>query len=134
MRAFVVHTRPLPGCCKTGEAPTIVEVEGTKITAMEDPSILWALKEGEFRFRITAPEALYEPYESKQADGSKKKTMVPTVYHSHAVSLSLEEARATAERMIKSGLDFEVRKGRLASYTEEELQAKYAEIQTIMLP
>lgn len=134
MKAFIVHTRALPGCCKTGETPTIVEVSGTMVTAMEDPSILWALKEGEFKFRITAPESLYEPHESKQPDGSKKKTMVPPVYHSHAVYLSLEEARKAAEQMIKSGLDFEVRKERLASYTEEELQAKYLEIQTVMLP
>lgn len=133
MRKFVVHTRPLPGCCKTSEAPTLVEVEGELISPMEDPSVMW-LKEGEFRFRILLPEVLYEPQEAKQADGSKKKIMVPTVYHSHAIYHTLAEAQAAARAMIKSGLDFEIRKGRLASYTEEELEAKCAEVQTMMLP
>ncbi len=133
MKKFVVHTRPLPGCCKTSDAPIIVEVEGEVISPMEDPSVMW-LKEGEYRFRIMLPESLYEAQEGKQSDGSKKKVMVPTVYHSHAIYSNLAEAQAAAKRMIKSGLDFEVRKGRLASYTEEELEAKCAEIQTIMLP
>lgn len=133
MRKFIIHTRPLPGCCKTGDAPTIVEVEGTVISPMEDPSVMW-LPLGEFMYRIMLPESLFEPKETKQPDGSKKKTMVPVVYHSHAIYHDLAEAQAAAKKMIKSGLDFEVRKGRLASYTEEELDAKCAEIQTIMLP
>src|SRR5574337_139712 len=98
MRVYIVHTRPLPGCCKTGDVPTIMEVEGEIVTPAEDPSVMW-LPEGECRFRITKPDS-----------------------------------KLAAERMVQSGLDFEVRKGRLASYTEEELQVKYAEIQTIMLP
>ncbi len=133
MRKFVVHTRPLPGCCKTGDAPTIVEVEGEIISSMEDPSVMW-LPAGEFKYRIMLPESLYEPQEGKQADGSKKKVMVPTVYHSHAIYHDLAGAQAAAKKMIKSGLDFEVRKGRLTAYTDEELEAKCAEIQTIMLP
>jgi hypothetical protein len=132
MKKFVVHTRPLPGCCKTSEAPIVVEVEGELVTSLEDPSVMW-LPAGEFKFRIMLPESLYEPSESKQPDGSKKKTMVPTVYHSHAIYPTLEAAQAAAKSMIKSGLDFEVRKGRLASYTEEELEAKCVEIQTLML-
>jgi len=133
MRKFVVHTRPLPGCCKTGDVPTIVEVEGEIISPMEDPSVMW-LPLGEFLYRIMLPEALFEPKEAKQSDGSKKKVMVPVVYHSHAIYHSLAEAQESAKKMIKSGLDFEVRKGRLAAYTDEELEAKCAEIQTIMLP
>lgn len=133
MRKFVVHTRPLPGCCKTGDVPTIVEVEGEIISPMEDPSVMW-LPLGEFLYRIMLPEALFEPKEGKQPDGSKKKVMVPVVYHSHAIYHSLAEAQESAKKMIKSGLDFEVRKGRLTAYTDEELEAKCAEIQTIMLP
>jgi hypothetical protein len=133
MKKFVVHTRPFPGCCKgAGDLPTIVEVEGEVVSSLEDPSVTW-LRQGEFYFRIMAPEALYEPHEAKQPDGSKKKTMVPTVYHSHAIYHTLVEAQAAAKRMIKSGLDFEVRKGRLTSYTDEELTAKCGEIQTVML-
>jgi len=133
MRAYVVHTRPLPGSCKKTDTPTILEVEGEKLTAMEDPSVMW-LKEGEFWFRIMKPESLYEPKESKMEDGSRKKVMVPTVYFSAGIYSTVELAQAAAQQMIKGGLDFEVRKGRLASYSEEDLQAKYAEIQTIMLP
>lgn|SRR5574337_752423 len=133
MRVYIVHTRPLPGCCKTGDVPTIMEVEGEIVTPAEDPSVMW-LPEGECRFRITKPESLFETQETKLPDGSKKKVMVPPVYHSHAIYWGKPDAKLAAERMVQSGLDFEVRKGRLASYTEEELQVKYAEIQTIMLP
>jgi hypothetical protein len=133
MRKFVVHTRAVPGCCKgASDAPTILEVEGELVSPMEDSSVMW-LKEGEFRFRILKPEFLYESIETKMEDGSKKKIMVPTVYHSHAIYHELAGAKAAAESMIKSGLDFEVRKGRLASYTEEELAAKCAEIQILEL-
>jgi hypothetical protein len=133
MKTFIVHTRALPGCCKTGDAPSVVEIEGEVILAVEDPSIMW-LPEGEFKFRVMAPEALYEPQEVKQADGSKKKVMVPTVYHSHAIYQSAAEAQLAAEKMVQMSLDFDVRKGRISSYTEEELKSKLAEIQTIMLP
>jgi hypothetical protein len=133
MRKFVVHTRAVPGCCKgASDAPTILEVEGELVTSLEDPSVTW-MPTGEFMFRITKPEFLYESKETKLEDGSKKKIMVPTVYHSHAVYHELAEAQASVKRMIKSGLDFEIRKGRLASYTEEELAAKCAEVQILEL-
>jgi hypothetical protein len=129
MRKFIVHTRPLPGCCKgSSDAPSIVEVEGKMIAG---PSAF--LPEGEFYFYIVEPNFLHEPREEKQGDGSKKKIMVPVTYHSHAIYHDVEEAQTAAKKMIKSGLDFEVRKGRLASYTEEELNAKYAEVQVVML-
>ena len=129
MRKFIVHTRPLPGCCKgSSDAPSIVEVEGKMITGP-----LTFLPEGEFYFSILEPDFLHEPKEEKQPDGSKKKIMVPVSYHSHAIYHDLEEAQAAAKKMIKSGLDFEVRKGRLASYSEEDLNVKYAEIQVVRL-
>lgn len=131
MKKFVVHTRAIPGCaaCKgSGEIPTIVEVEGKIISGP-----LTFLPEGEFYFEILEPKFLHESKEEKQADGSKKKILVPVTYHSHAIYHTLEEAQASAKSMIKSGLDFEVRKGRLASYSEDELTAKCAEIQTVML-
>jgi hypothetical protein len=112
--------------------PTILEVEGEILTGLEDPSVTW-MPAGEFYFRIFKPEFLYESKETKIEDGSKKKIMVPIVYHSHAIYHELAEAQAAAEKMIKSGLDFEVRKGRLASYTEEELKAKCAEVQILEL-
>lgn len=132
MKAYVVHTRPLPGSCKGAESISIIEVEGEKISSLEDPSVMW-LKDGEFYFRILKPEVLYEPKESKIPDGSKKKVMVPPVYFSAAIYATVELAQVAAKQMIKGGLDFEVRKGRLASYSEEDLKAKCAEIQEIML-
>lgn len=125
MRKFIVHTRPLPGH-KGG--PFVMEVEGEMITSMEEPSVMW-MPEGEFYFRILKPESLYEPQEVKQDDGSKKKVMVPPVYHSHAIYWNENQAAVHAERILRSELEFEIRKGRLESYTEEELKAKYAEIQ-----
>ncbi len=132
MRKFIVHTRSLPGHKYTG-APIVLEVEGELIAAVEDPSVMW-LPEGEFKFRITAPEALYEPKEIPQPSGPPKKEMVPPVYHSHACYWTVHGAQAAAERMVRSEMQFEIRKGRMESFTEEELKAKYAEIQTIMLP
>ena len=129
MRKFIVHTRPIPGCCKgSGDAPTIVEVEGKMIYGA-----VTFLPEGEFYFHIMEPDFLYEPKEEKQPDNSKKKIMVPVTYHSHAIYHDVTEAQAAAKKMIKSGLDFEVRKERLAAYTEEELDAKCAEVQVLML-
>lgn len=132
MRKFIVYTRALPGCKTDSEAPTVVEVEGELVTAMEDPSIMW-LPVGEFKFRITKPEFLNETHEVKQADGSRKKVQVPSVYYSHSCYATSVAARVVAVRMIQESLDFEVRKGRLTSYSNEELKAKYAEIQEVML-
>lgn len=33
MKKFIVHIRALPGCCKTGDAPIVMEVEGELIAA-----------------------------------------------------------------------------------------------------
>lgn len=125
MRKFIVHTRAIPGH-KGG--PFVIEVEGEMIAAIEDPSVMW-LPEGEFRFRILKPEFLYEPHEIKQPDGSVKKVMLPPVYASHGVYWNEHQAAVAAERILRQELDFEIRKGRIESYTDEELKAKYAEIQ-----
>lgn len=135
MKAFVVHTRQIPGCaaCRPGDTPmSIVEVEGEYVTSMEDPSVMW-LPKGEFRFRILKPEFLYEPHEVKKESGVKEKTMVPTIYHSHAVYLTLEEAREAAKKMVVSELEFAVRKKKIDSYTAVEVEGKLSEIQEKML-
>jgi len=54
MKKFIIHNRALAGHPKTGEAPSVVEVEGEIILALEDPSVMW-LPEGEFYFRILKP-------------------------------------------------------------------------------
>lgn len=143
MIKFVVHTRALPGIKFTG-APIVLEVEGELVQSLDDPSIMW-LPEGEFMFRIMAPEALYESREIHQLSGPPKKEMVPPVYHSHACYWTVHGAMAAAERMVRAGLEFDIRKLRKDEFTEEELAAKIqslteemeqklTQIQTIMLP
>lgn len=133
MRRFIVYTRALPaGCCKVAtDAPSVVEVKGEMITPTEDPSVLW-LPEGEFKFRITQPEFLYEPQEVKRPDGSREKVMAPPVYHSHAIYWNVVQAHVAAERMVREGFAFTQRKTD-KEFTEEEVRAKYAEIQEILL-
>lgn len=132
MRKFVVHTRALPGCCKTTDAPTVVEVEGEILSPLEEPSVMWMPK-GEFFFRILKPVSLHESHEVKQADGTKKKEMIPSVYHSHAIYHSLEEAKAAAEQLIHRSMAFEVRKGRASEIDEEKIRAQCAAIETLLL-
>jgi hypothetical protein len=133
MRKFIVYTRSLPaGCCKVStDAPAVVEVEGEMITQTEDTSVGW-LPQGEFKFRITQPEFLYESQEIKKADGSKEKVMLPPVYYSHAVYYNIYQAQVAAEHIVRSNFEFERRKtGK--EFTEEEVRAKFVEIQEILL-
>ena len=131
MRKFIVYTRQVPGYRKPSDAPTVVEVEGEMITGTEDVSVMW-LPEGEFKFRITAPDFLYEPREIKQANGSKGTVMVPSIYYSHACHWTKFGAWAEAKRMVRQGFEFGLRKhGK--TYTAEEMAAKVAEITEILL-
>ena len=123
MRMFIVHTRALAGCCKTGDAPLIVEVEGEIVTGLQDPSVMW-LPKGEFLFKIVRPESLHETHD--------KVTTLP-VYYSHSIFDSLDSARQKAELMITSGFEFELRKHQV-SYTPEQVAEKIAGIQEVMLP
>jgi hypothetical protein len=132
MKKFIVYTRAIPGCCRIGEAPSVVEVEGEMVAAVDDPSVGW-LPSGEFKFKILKPEFLYETHEIKLADGSRKKITVPPVYYSHAMYWTEIQAMSVAERMVRESLEFEVRKGRVESFSPEELKAKCAEIQKVML-
>jgi len=99
MRKFIVHTRPIPGRPKT-EAPTIVEVEGEVVSAMQDPSVMW-LPNHEYKFRILTPEFLHE---------TRGKETIPAVYCSHSVHHTVEEARKSAEAMVQWQFDLEWRK------------------------
>ena len=115
MKKFIVHSQ---------RGFSIMEVEGSVLTALEDPSVMWAPK-GEYRLRITAPESLQEKYD----DGSLRSP----IYCSFALYETIDEAKEIAERYIRGGFAFEVRKGRLTSYTEEEVQAEIAKIKIVML-
>lgn len=131
MKKFVIHTRAIPGV-ETGDL-TIVEVEGHVITALEDHTIM-LLPKNEFKFSIERPEFLCETRETKLSNGSKKKDIIPSVYYSHAIYHSLEHARAVAETLVQESLEFDVRKGRLASFTLEDIKAKCAEVKELLLP
>lgn len=135
MKAYIVHTRQVPGCaaCRSGDTPmTIVEVEGEYVTPMEDPSVMM-LPKGEFMFRIMKPDFLYEARETKKADGSKEKSMVPTVYHSHSIYLSIEEAREATKKLVEGEFEFAVRKKRIDSFTAVDVEGKLSEVQELML-
>jgi hypothetical protein len=124
MRKFIVHSRPIPGHIKSSDAPTVVEVEGELITAMEDATILW-LPKGEFKFRITKPEWLYEPTNDKK--------LTPPVYYSHACYWSSDQAHVFAERMVRHGFEFAERKQGI-KFSDEEVKAKFSEITELLLP
>lgn len=134
MRKFIVHTRVVPGCCKTDEGTpiTIIEVEGEMIKQAEDASVGW-LPYGEFKFRILKPEFLHEPQEVRKPDGSVIKIMTSPIYHSHAIYWNIYQAQVAAERMVRESLEFTQRKTKGESFTEEELKTKIAEITTIRL-
>lgn len=130
MKAFTTHCRAIPGF-KATDAPSVLEIEGGQVLALEDPSVKW-LPAGEFKFRITKPDFLYEAREIKQSDGSKKKEMVPTIYHSHAIYFSAQDALLAAKQMIREQFERTlIKKG--VAYTEEQVEEKYKEIQEITL-
>jgi len=124
MRKFIVYTRAIPGIKTT--APTVVEVECAIIQGVEDPSVMW-MAEGEYRARISAPAWLYEP------KSDKDKILVPPIWPSHNFYWTVIQARVAAEHLVCSEFEFAFRKYG-TEYTEEEVKAKCAEIQEIMLP
>lgn len=132
MRKYIIYTRSIPGVKTTGDL-TIVEVEGHIITPLEDPTVMF-LPQGEFKFSISCPEFLCEIKEVKLPDGTKKKNVIPSVYYSHSVYHTLEHVRAATETLLQESLEFEVRKGRLPSFTEEDVKAKCVEVMELMLP
>jgi hypothetical protein len=133
MRKFVVHTRSLPGVCKTNDLPIVLEVEGEIITGMEDPSVLF-LPKGEFMFRILKPESLYESKEIIHADKSREKIAIPPIYYSHAIHWTEHGAMAEAIHIVRGELEFQVRKGKRDSFTEQDVQEQANLIQIVRLP
>lgn len=82
MRKFIIQT-------KKGVS-SIQEVEIQLVTAMEDPSILWRMKPGEYLAKVLKPESMYE----KQNDGR----FTPPVLCWFAFHDSEEAAKAVAEK------------------------------------
>ena len=99
---------------------SIIEVEIEIVSAMEDPSVLW-LPEGEFKARIMAPTSL------NNQDGQ------PSVWYSHALYWTANQAWVRAERDVRSTFDFNLRKYG-TPYTEEDVKAKMTTIQEVLLP
>lgn len=123
MRKFVVYSRKGP--------TSILEVEVELITALEDPSIMWALQPGEFRARILKPILFHQKIE-KEVEGKKEVTLVPDVWYSHSFYETLEDAHAAAAKLARSSFEFELRKYGKA-YTEEDIQAEVSTIKIVML-
>ena len=116
MRSFVIHV---------SKAETlIVEVEYEKISAMEDPSVMW-LPSSEFRAKIMKPSLLLD----KQKDG----TLLAPVYYSHAFFDSAEQAKVAAEKGLHEGLERKCRKAHCEPPTIEEIENEISKIKIVML-
>lgn len=132
MRKFVIYTRAIPGCCRPTGTISIVEVECEMLTAMQDPSVMWG-PPGEYRVRILKPEFLHET--QKVLNGNvEEKITVPSIYYNHALYESVEAAVAPARSEILAEFEFQVRKNKRSSFTTEEVEAKCAEINVVLLP
>lgn len=130
---FIVHTRPVPGCCKVATEPlSILEVEAEKVTPMQDPSVMW-MPSGEFKARILKPEFLYETQEIFKGSGVREKATVPSIYYSHSLYETKEAALEAATKLIVGGFQFEIRKGKRDSFSQEEVQARVAQIEEHLL-
>lgn len=126
MRKFIIYTRSILGVVKTADTPTVVEVEGELVVGTEAP--FGTLLPGEYWFRITQPEFLYDAREVRGV-----KSSVPPVYHSHAIYDTIGQARIAAEEMVQDGFEFETRKYR-TEYSTIDLLNKVKEIQVFKLP
>lgn len=125
MRKFIVYTRAIPGCCKTTDTPAVVEVEGDKVAGSDAP--FGTLLRLEYWFSISQPEFLYETREVKGI-----KSVIPPIYHSHAIYDTVDQAIAAAEKMVRDGFEFEARKYG-TDYSIVDLLNKIKEIQVIKI-
>lgn len=103
---------------------TLQEVEMRYVTSMEDPSVLWSLKEGEYRAWVLKPESVYD----KQKDGS----LTPPVWCWHAFYSCEATAREAAESALKEDMARGARKAHV-EFDEAEYQKRCQEIQVVTL-
>ena len=96
---------------------TVLEVECQEIKEVLNPLHV--------SFKILSPQSLWE----KKPNGQ----IVFPLYQSHAIYDSVEAAMKVCERQIRGAFEFEIRKGRLTTFTEEEVTAKLSEVKTIYL-
>lgn len=104
----------------------IQEIEYEKVLPMEDPSVVWSLKEGEFRFKVLTPTSLYDR-DKFLTDEKGKPSLTPPVYHSHALYPSLGYAEVWAQQFIRKEFERALMKHG-AKYSEEDVQKKIKEI------
>lgn len=123
-KMWVVNNRPMPGC-KRGGPSTIVEVE-CELLDVSEQSI-------EFKGRILKPEFLYEETRIIK-DGVFKDVVLPPVYMSHSLFQTEQQAVANAQQGVRAGFEFEVRKKKRESFTEQDVQDQVNLIQIVRLP
>ena len=130
VKKWIVYDRPMPGC-KRGGPSTILEVECELITGMEDPSVNF-LPDGSFKARVLRPEYLHEEVRVVK-DGVFKDVIMPPVYYSHFLFWTEHQAVAHATAGVRSGLEFEVRKKKRESFSEQDVQERVNLIQIVRL-
>ena len=93
-------------------------ISGTEIIEVEVEIIfdLW-LPAGEFRAKIVQPELFHRKVVKS---GEKKTVLEPSVYHSHAIYDSIEQAKERIAKSIRFGFDNRQLKYD-SNYTEEEV-------------
>jgi len=89
---FIIYNRPIPKILSEKDTLSIVEVEGKKVSALEDPSVMWLLP-NEYLVKITKPSFLLQE--------AKDKKLVPAIYHSHAIYLNVLDAHIAAGKMLE---------------------------------
>lgn len=115
MRMFVINN----GRQKT----SIMEVECEKITALEDPSVMWLLP-SDSKYRILAPTSFHEKKETGSA---------PPVWYSHSFYERLEEAKSVVEKNIRYTMTEFAKAKHQSVATEEEVQKAISEVEVIFM-
>lgn len=101
---------------------SIIEVECTKLTPMDTPSVGW-LPQNEYKARIDAPTSLFDKIDNK---------LEKPVWYSFAFFDTLEEAKTKASADIKVMLERNEKKTG-SPFTEEDINKQLVDIQIITL-
>lgn len=124
MIQFIVYPRPISSGKHKTTAPSIMQVHIELVQGVDDPSVMW-MTNGEYKAYILSPYFLYELRE-----GSTEK--VAPIYYSFNFYETASQARLIAEKIVRSEFEFNLRKYE-TEFTEEDIQAKFKEIQEILL-
>lgn len=121
VKRWIVYNRPMPGC-KRGGPPTIIEVECELLIGQDGPSA-----------RLLRPEFVHEETRVLK-DGVLKDVVLPPVYMSHSIYETEQHALSKSQDLVRSEFEFEVRKKKRDSFTEQEVQDQVNLIQIVRLP